>query len=37
MKIGREPERDLQRVGVARAAIGENTELLVDANGALEP
>jgi L-alanine-DL-glutamate epimerase-like enolase superfamily enzyme len=35
MKVGREPECDLHRVGVAREAIGEQTELYVDANGAL--
>jgi L-alanine-DL-glutamate epimerase-like enolase superfamily enzyme len=35
MKVGREPERDLHRVEVARAAIGDDTELYVDANGAL--
>jgi L-alanine-DL-glutamate epimerase-like enolase superfamily enzyme len=35
MKVGRDPERDLQRVGVARDAIGDETELFVDANGAL--
>ena len=35
MKVGREPERDLQRVAVAREAIGDETELFVDANGAL--
>jgi L-alanine-DL-glutamate epimerase-like enolase superfamily enzyme len=35
MKVGREPERDLHRVAVAREAIGEQTELYVDANGAL--
>jgi L-alanine-DL-glutamate epimerase-like enolase superfamily enzyme len=35
MKVGREPARDLQRVHVARAAIGPDTELYVDANGAL--
>jgi L-alanine-DL-glutamate epimerase-like enolase superfamily enzyme len=34
MKIGREPERDLKRVAAARAAIGEDAELFVDANGA---
>jgi L-alanine-DL-glutamate epimerase-like enolase superfamily enzyme len=34
MKIGREPRRDLARVGAAREAIGETTELFVDANGA---
>jgi L-alanine-DL-glutamate epimerase-like enolase superfamily enzyme len=36
MKVGREPERDLTRVGVARAAVGAETELYVDANGALD-
>ncbi|HEV7132563.1 MAG TPA: enolase C-terminal domain-like protein [Gaiellaceae bacterium] len=35
MKVGREPERDLHRVEVARAAIGADTQLFVDANGAL--
>lgn len=34
MKIGREPEKDVYRVKMAREAIGENTELFVDANGA---
>lgn len=34
MKVGREPERDLERVKVARKAIGEKTDLFVDANGA---
>jgi L-alanine-DL-glutamate epimerase-like enolase superfamily enzyme len=34
MKIGREPERDLDRVKVARESIG-HAELYVDANGAL--
>jgi len=33
MKVGREPERDLHRARVARAAIG-NAELFVDANSA---
>jgi L-alanine-DL-glutamate epimerase-like enolase superfamily enzyme len=36
MKIGREPERDPHRVEVARAAVGDATELYVDANGALD-
>jgi L-alanine-DL-glutamate epimerase-like enolase superfamily enzyme len=36
MKIGREPQRDIERVKVAREAIGDQTELFVDANGALE-
>ncbi len=34
MKIGRDAEADLDRVRVARAAIGKSTELFVDANGA---
>jgi L-alanine-DL-glutamate epimerase-like enolase superfamily enzyme len=34
MKIGREPQRDLARVKLARKAIGENVTLMVDANGA---
>ncbi len=35
MKVGRDPARDLHRVGVAREAIGDEVELFVDANGAL--
>ena len=35
MKVGREPERDVHRLEVARGAIGGETELYVDANGAL--
>lgn len=34
MKIGREPEKDVYRVKMAMEAIGKNTELFVDANGA---
>lgn len=34
MKIGRDAKRDLERVGVARTAIGKVPELYVDANGA---
>ncbi len=34
MKIGRQPDRDPARVAQARQAIGEDTELFVDANGA---
>lgn len=34
MKIGREPERDVERVKAAREAIGREVELYVDANGA---
>jgi L-alanine-DL-glutamate epimerase-like enolase superfamily enzyme len=35
MKVGREPARDPERMRVARDAIGPETELFVDANGAL--
>ena len=34
MKIGREPEKDFDRVKAARQAIGKNAGLFVDANGA---
>jgi L-alanine-DL-glutamate epimerase-like enolase superfamily enzyme len=34
MKIGREPDRDAERVRAARDAIGAGVELFVDANGA---
>jgi L-alanine-DL-glutamate epimerase-like enolase superfamily enzyme len=34
MKIGREPDADLGRIGAAREAIGAEAELFVDANGA---
>ena len=34
MKVGREPEKDPERVGAVREAIGEGVELMVDANGA---
>ncbi len=34
MKVGREPERDPERVRAAREAIGGDVELMVDANGA---
>lgn len=34
MKIGREPDKDVYRVGKAREAIGRNVALFVDANGA---
>jgi L-alanine-DL-glutamate epimerase-like enolase superfamily enzyme len=34
MKIGREPERDLDRVKAARRALTDSVELFVDANGA---
>ena len=34
MKVGRHPADDPRRVGVARAAIGDDAALFVDANGA---
>jgi L-alanine-DL-glutamate epimerase-like enolase superfamily enzyme len=34
LKIGRDPARDVERVRVAREAIGRDVELMVDANGA---
>jgi L-alanine-DL-glutamate epimerase-like enolase superfamily enzyme len=34
MKIGRDPDSDIARVHAARQAIGPNTRLFVDANGA---
>jgi L-alanine-DL-glutamate epimerase-like enolase superfamily enzyme len=34
MKVGRCPSGDLERVRIARRAIGEQAQLLVDANGA---
>jgi L-alanine-DL-glutamate epimerase-like enolase superfamily enzyme len=34
MKVGREPQRDPERVCRAREAVGKNTRLFVDANGA---
>jgi L-alanine-DL-glutamate epimerase-like enolase superfamily enzyme len=34
MKLGRDPGRDRERLGVAREAIGPNAELMIDANGA---
>jgi len=37
MKIGRDPQRDRKRVEVARTAIGPETRLYVDANGAYSP
>ncbi|GAA5481884.1 enolase C-terminal domain-like protein [Haloferula sargassicola] len=36
MKVGREPERDPERVRVARQAIGDDAELFVDANSAYD-
>ncbi len=34
MKLGREPQRDPERLDAARDAIGDDCELFVDANGA---
>jgi L-alanine-DL-glutamate epimerase-like enolase superfamily enzyme len=36
IKVGREPERDPHRLQVARAAIGPEVGLMVDANGAFD-
>jgi L-alanine-DL-glutamate epimerase-like enolase superfamily enzyme len=36
MKVGSEPERDPERVRIARAAIGEDAALFTDANGAYD-
>lgn len=36
MKVGREPDRDPERVRAARGAIGPETGLFVDANGAYD-
>lgn len=36
MKVGRAPERDAERVRIAREAIGSAAELFVDANGAYQ-
>jgi L-alanine-DL-glutamate epimerase-like enolase superfamily enzyme len=34
MKVAREPERDAARLDAAREAVGDDVELMVDANGA---
>jgi L-alanine-DL-glutamate epimerase-like enolase superfamily enzyme len=36
MKLGREPDRDPERLDAVREAIGNDAELYVDANGAFE-
>jgi L-alanine-DL-glutamate epimerase-like enolase superfamily enzyme len=36
MKVSRDPEHDPERLDAARQAIGDETELYVDSNGALE-
>jgi L-alanine-DL-glutamate epimerase-like enolase superfamily enzyme len=37
IKVGREPERDPERLRVVRRAVGDGVELMVDANGAFTP
>jgi L-alanine-DL-glutamate epimerase-like enolase superfamily enzyme len=37
IKVGREPERDPERLALCRETIGPDVELMVDANGAFEP
>jgi L-alanine-DL-glutamate epimerase-like enolase superfamily enzyme len=37
IKVGRSPEEDPRRLAIAREAIGHETELFVDANGAFSP
>jgi L-alanine-DL-glutamate epimerase-like enolase superfamily enzyme len=37
MKVGRDPARDRDRLATARAAVGGDVELMVDANGAFTP
>ncbi|MGN6256477.1 MAG: enolase C-terminal domain-like protein [Solirubrobacterales bacterium] len=37
IKVGREPERDPQRLALCREVLGEEAELMVDANGAFAP
>ena len=36
MKVGRDPDRDEHRLDVARAAVADGVELMVDANGAYD-
>jgi len=36
MKVGRDPDADPKRLDAARAAIGDDTQLFVDANGAFD-
>jgi L-alanine-DL-glutamate epimerase-like enolase superfamily enzyme len=36
IKVGRDPDADPHRLDVAREAIGDETELMVDANGAFD-
>jgi L-alanine-DL-glutamate epimerase-like enolase superfamily enzyme len=37
IKVGRDPDRDVERLRVARKAISDDTELYADANGAFSP
>jgi len=37
IKVGRDPRRDPRRLSVCREVIGEEVELMVDANGAFTP
>lgn len=37
IKVGREPERDPERLALCREVIGEKVALMVDANGAFSP
>jgi len=37
IKVGRAPDRDPQRLALAREAVGDEVELFVDANGAFTP
>jgi len=37
IKVGREPERDPKRLALCREVLGEEVELMVDANGSFSP
>ncbi|MGN6586981.1 MAG: enolase C-terminal domain-like protein [Solirubrobacterales bacterium] len=37
IKVGREPQRDPERLALCREVMGEEVELMVDANGAFAP
>jgi L-alanine-DL-glutamate epimerase-like enolase superfamily enzyme len=37
MKVGRDPDADPHRIAIARDALGDDVELMVDANGAFAP
>lgn len=37
IKVGREPERDPERLALCREVLGDDVELMVDANGAFAP